>query len=343
VAATQSCDVWLDPWDVEITWSEVVGATSYRVRAYDAGVLTALESGEQALAQISESERALLGEWTTDQTTRYAYAGSIDGEKILPCAVHAYTVSACNCVGCGPESTPVLGWSCEKAEAVSWGHISASAGDFPDRIEVTWMGYKGYTFDSYRIERSSSKYGAYSVVGTIAADTSDDVMHTFVDSMPGIPTPQAYFYRIRCCNTCSWGFPSMVVAGYTTGYTVPQNSCSDEDASASGTPGRIPPCFPIVTLQLTFNCDGVDRVQLSREGVPVAVFDKPAEGWTLDSEGRKVIDYVDTDHYGPGSLEENGETYTYMFALGDAFGYTTKVYVFVEMPLDEDGNPYTCP
>jgi hypothetical protein len=71
-----------------------------------------------------------------------------------------------------------------------------------------------------------------------------------------------------------------------------------------------------------------------RENWLLAVVDMPAVGWAEDSNGWKILDYVDVRHDGPGA-RRIGDTYTYKFELGDAFGYATSVETFVEMPLKE--------
>ncbi len=141
----------------------------------------------------------------------------------------------------------------------------------------------------------------------------------------------AYFYRIRLCDECSCSAPSLPIAGYTTGYTWMQPTCSDSYATGQG--GHDAVSHLIVTLRLAFKCEGVTRVRITRGNWVLAVVDAPPEGWVENSDGWKIVDFVDSDKHGLGTLEKSGDTITYRFELGDAFGYATSVETFVEMPL----------
>ncbi len=337
VEATQGCsESWHDPVDVEITWPKIASATSYHVRAYNAGTLAVTDLGETALSLLPEEDYELLAEWQTEDLV--GYAGSSWAEGIAQCEVHAYTVAACNCLGCGPESAPVLGWSCQRVDEMNLGHdaLSASAGDYADKIEVAWTADLPTKTSYCRIQRSESPLGSYADVGTapwVPAEGGADHSYSFVDPVPTGSVPAAYFYRIRLCNDCSCSAPSVPVAGYTNGYTWTQPTCSD--MYAAGDPGQDSSSFPIVTLRLEFKCDGVTRVRITRENWLLAVVDMPTAGWPEDSDGWKILGYVDARQFGPGALKELGDIYTYKFELGDAFGYATSVEAFVEMPVKE--------
>ena len=162
---------------IRLTWNAVDRATSYRVfRAEE-------ENGQyRPLAQtpytsfIDQVGRDHMGHW------------------------YWYKVQACNDAGCGPESTPVRGYAGYPPEPPS--NVSASDGDYPNKIVVTWDPVPGAI--QYEVLRDRTPGGGFNPIDMVTSTSYEDR-----DVSPGV----IYHYKVKAHN--DWGFtlPSEADAG----------------------------------------------------------------------------------------------------------------------------------
>lgn len=89
-------------------------------------------------------------------------------------------------------------------------YLSASDGDYPDRIRLTWGDVEGES--GYRIYRSAAPTGPFTPVGTTVADIT-----TLDDSVP----PGIYYYRVVSYLDGFASAMSSADAGSTQGVQVP--------------------------------------------------------------------------------------------------------------------------
>lgn len=117
-----------------------------------------------------------------------------------------YRVRACNEAGCSVWSEPESGYAQLPPDDVPPAPtgLSASPGDFPDRIRVQWA--EAPEASAYDIFRSDEQFGSYSQVGVADTTSFDDT---------AVVAGRSYWYRVRSCNpvgcsglseTAAWGF-----------------------------------------------------------------------------------------------------------------------------------------
>ena len=163
---------------IRLTWNAVDRATSYRVfRAEE-------ENGQyRPLAQtpytsfIDQVGWDHMGHW------------------------YWYKVQACNDAGCGPESTPVRGYAGYPPEPP--GNVSASDGDYPDKIVVTWDPVPGAT--QYEVLRDRTPGGGFNPIAMVTSTSYED--HD--DVFPGV----IYHYKVKAHNDWGFSLPSEADAG----------------------------------------------------------------------------------------------------------------------------------
>jgi len=99
--------------------------------------------------------------------------------------------------------------------------VTASPGEFRDRIHITWAAVERATF--YEVFRAESAAGPFQPVGDSAAPAFDDL-----DVVEG----QLYWYRVRACNATGCGPESTVVSGYAGRPPAPANVRASENLPA---------------------------------------------------------------------------------------------------------------
>ena len=162
---------------IEVTWSAVSGATSYR--------LYRSTSRSGGYAQIGGDISVL----------RY-----LDSSGLSAGTTYYYQLEACNSAGCSSRSPEVSVTTPPVAPATP----SASA-QSDTVIEVTWSAVSGAT--SYRLYRSTSSGGTYTRVGgNISA-------LRYLDS--GRSADTEYFYQLEACNSAGCSSRSPVVSATT--------------------------------------------------------------------------------------------------------------------------------
>ena len=178
--ATPSASAQSDT-EIEVTWSAVSGATSYR--------LYRSPSSGGTYAQIGGDISVL----------RY-----LDDSGLSAGTEYFYQLEACNSVGCSSRSPEVSVTTPPVAPATP----SASA-QSDTEIEVTWSAVSGAT--SYRLYRSTSSGGTYTQVGgNISA-----LRH--LDS--GRSAGTTYYYQLEACNSAGCSSLSPEVSATTNPQT----------------------------------------------------------------------------------------------------------------------------
>ncbi|MBP7725960.1 MAG: hypothetical protein KA136_01130 [Candidatus Bipolaricaulis sp.] len=148
---------------IEISWTAVAGATTYRVFR----------------AESAEGTGVLIGE-----TPSLVYSdpmGAADWGHL-----YWYQVAACNSAGCGPRSPSVPGYA---------GYLPAPTGVqasqiYADRIVVTWDPVPGATY--YQVYRDVTPDGEFEIV-------ANNVTATSFEDRTAVPGT-LYYYRVRACH-----------------------------------------------------------------------------------------------------------------------------------------------
>jgi fibronectin type 3 domain-containing protein len=333
---------WDPAYEVYFSWQQVSGATSYTVHAYDVGQL-ALDGSGEMIAQPSTSDAvSLVYEWNSDTTHSISY-----GPEIQRCRAYAYTVAACNCFGCGPESSPVLGWL-TSGWAFPPVFVAASAGTYVDRIDVEWACSLGQPVTYFQVERADAEDGAYVPIGTVSqSENAGPYEHTalfipalyrFSDTLGdaiGDPAARPFWYRVVAYRDCARSGPSLVAAGYTSGYQWQQPACSDVSAF-TGDSGFVAPDShkAYITVDLEFQaCAGITRVELWRltDGLHITTIGEPTDGWADSASGAdwRRVEFRD-DYDLDGAFHP---LYEYRWRLCDAFGCSVYVDITAETPV----------
>lgn len=148
---------------IEISWTAVAGATTYRVFRAESAEATGILIGETLSPVYSDP----MGE---------ANWGHL----------YWYEVAACNSAGCGPRSHSVPGYAGYPPAPTG---VQAS-GNYTDRIVVTWDPVPGATY--YQVYRDLDPDGGFEIVANNVTATSFDDR----TAVPGI----WYYYRVRACH-----------------------------------------------------------------------------------------------------------------------------------------------
>jgi fibronectin type 3 domain-containing protein len=181
---------------VEVTWTNSTGATYYRIW--------------RNISDNPGGATMISGGTTSPYNDTTAIAGTL----------FYYWAQGCNSLGCSPSSSSDSGYRAITAPT----GVSASDGDYTDKIEVKWIAATGATF--YQIWRNTTDNsgGATQIPGSFTANTFDDIT-----TAPG----SLYYYWIKGCNNeigCS-AFSSSDL-GYRA--ILPPSTLSASDGTNSG-------------------------------------------------------------------------------------------------------------
>jgi fibronectin type 3 domain-containing protein len=146
--------------EVQITWTAVDWATSYKV--YRGG-----RAGDT---------KTLLG--TAD-------FGQYDDFSARAGVTYFYWVQACDGVICGDFSVYNTGWRNSPVPTA----VAASDGVFTNKVQITWVPSAGAT--SYWVYRATSDFGAKTLLGKPTSSPFGDITTT-----PGV----LYYYWVKACN-----------------------------------------------------------------------------------------------------------------------------------------------
>ena len=154
--------------EIEVTWSAVSGATSYR--------LYRSTSSGGTYTQIGDDISAL----------RYLDTGRSASTEYF------YQLEACNSAGCSATRSPA-GSATTQATPVAPAQPPAPSvsAQSDTEIEVTWNAVSGAT--SYKLYRSTSSGGTYTQIG------GDISARRYLDS--GRSASTEYFYQLEACNS----------------------------------------------------------------------------------------------------------------------------------------------
>lgn len=169
---------------VQITWSEVNGASSYEV--YRA------ESLEGARTQIGITEQLVFND-----------------SSINPGTIYYYWVKACNLHGCGGYSEADSGWAVVDFPGKPIG-LNATDGTFNDKVDLSWDETDGATY--YNVLRSISETGDKETLNQVASSSFSDT---------SVVLNQVYYYWVNACNEMGCGVDSDPDTGFATA-TVPE-------------------------------------------------------------------------------------------------------------------------
>ncbi|MBC7221175.1 hypothetical protein H5T55_06905 [Candidatus Bipolaricaulota bacterium] len=134
------------------------------------------------------------------ETTGTVYSDA----TVIPNTTYWYRVKACNRSGCSELSEPDSGYAHgEGVPEVPTG-VSATDGLYTDRVRVTWNASPGAT--SYEVWRDVAQGGPYTLRGTVAGTTYDDL-----DASPGV----VYWYKVKACNPSGCSAFSAADSGFT--------------------------------------------------------------------------------------------------------------------------------
>lgn len=169
---------------ISVTWSEVEGVAYYevyRARGEPAGfvLLSAVEA------------------------TQY------DDYDIEPGVTYWYKVRACNGGACSVLSDPVSGYAGPMGLPAPEG-ISATDGDYFDKIVVTWEAVEGAS--GYVVYRAENEDGSFEPRAEVEETTYEDT-----EVLPGV----SYWYRVRACNADACGPLSQADEGKAGGPPLP--------------------------------------------------------------------------------------------------------------------------
>ncbi|HEU68667.1 MAG TPA: hypothetical protein ENN53_05595, partial [Candidatus Acetothermia bacterium] len=83
--------------------------------------------------------------------------------------------------------------------------VTASLGQYEDRIQVNWPAVEGAT--SYRILRADSEDGGYGAIG-------DAPFPPYTDTVGRENQGRLYWYKVKACNDAGCGPSSSAAPGY---------------------------------------------------------------------------------------------------------------------------------
>lgn len=136
-------------------------------------------------------------------TTSISYADT----EVTPGRTYWYRVRACSEVGCS-ELSPGRAWGfaaiAPEAEPLPPRVVSASEGDYTDKIHVTWTSSVGAEW--YGVWRSDAQDDDYERIG--------DAESTMFDDTDTVASCTPYFYFVTACNTSGCSEPSRIAQGY---------------------------------------------------------------------------------------------------------------------------------
>jgi fibronectin type 3 domain-containing protein len=329
---------WDPAYEVYCSWEPVPGATSYTVRAYDVGPLSVDGLGTMTAPPSASEAVSVVYEWSVDTTHNISY-----GPEIQRCRAYAYTVAACNCFGCEPESSPVLGWL-TSGGALPPVFVAASAGTYADRIDVEWAHSIGVPVTYFGVERADTEKGTYVPIGTVSQSenaglyehTADfAALYRFSDTLSDVvggTAARPFWYRVIAYHDCARSAPSLVAAGYTSGYQYDQPTCSDVYAAVNFWLDEKNHAYMRVNLEF-LACAGVTRVELWRvnDHLHLATIGEPVDGWADAPSGNGWKQVVYYDKYGLSLIHD--PIAEYEWRLCDAFGCSDQVVkAFGELP-----------
>jgi len=148
---------------IHLEWNAVSGAVHYEV--YRAAVATA--------------SYVLLD--TVEDT-------SYDDYRVSAGKTYWYKVRACSNDACSLLSEAVSGYAGVVGLQAPQG-VTASDGDYPDKVIVSWQAVEGAT--NYLVYRASSQDGPYSPIADVEETSYEDT-----NVVPGT----TYWYKVRACN-----------------------------------------------------------------------------------------------------------------------------------------------
>ena len=178
--------------EIEVTWSAVSGATSYKLyRSLSSGGTYTQVGGDISALSYLDSGRSANTEYF-------------------------YQLEACNRGGCSEMRSPEVSATTAPAQPAT---PSASA-QSDIEIEVTWSAVSGAT--SYRLYRSLSSGGTYTQVG------GDISALSYLDS--GRSAGTEYFYQLEACNSggCSSRSPEVSATTFPVAPAQPSASAQSE-------------------------------------------------------------------------------------------------------------------
>lgn len=259
---------------VLINWNSVVGATNYQVYRAEAATGTKTQLG-------------------TVSNTTYSDTNVVQNKN------YWYWVKACNASGCADFSNGDSGFAYLPIPNAPT-NLTASDGDFTDKVQLTWISVSGAT--SYKVYRADSESGLKSQLGTVTTNS-------FSDS--SVIQGATYWYWVTACNS---------------------SGCSDYSLGDSGY-SQIPIPVPPTGLQAS---DGAfdDKIQLnwntSSNATSYQIYKSNSESGT-----RSLIANVNTNSY--NDLEfAAGTTYWYWVKACNATGcseYSTGDSGYARIPI----------
>jgi fibronectin type 3 domain-containing protein len=121
--------------------------------------------------------------------------------RFLPLVAMGMTLTGCALLDLLPELPP----------ATAPTGVTASVGQFADRVRVTWDAVERAT--TYRVFRAEASDGVYERVGEVASPSFDDVVGAENQG-------RWYWYKVEACNAAGCSARSAPAAGYA-GYPPP--------------------------------------------------------------------------------------------------------------------------
>jgi len=152
------------PDRVEVTWTAVPGASQYGLYR------------------------------DTVATGSYTLIATVEGTSYMdmdvsPGETYWYKLRACNDFGCSDLSQAASGYAGLQAALPTPTNLSASDGEYADRIEVSWDPVDGAA--NYLLYRSTAQEGPYELLVDVTEPTYQD---------REVATGVEYWYRVRACN-----------------------------------------------------------------------------------------------------------------------------------------------
>ena len=173
------------PDKVRLTWSPVPNAGGYEVWR----------------ASSAQGEYSLLAQ------TAYT---SYDDGSVVPGTVYWYKVRACNRAGCSAFTEPKAGRASPPGVPSTPRGLTASQGDFTDRIRISWQPSSGA--QNYELYRALQETGPYTLLATVTVTSYEDLQ---------VEAGRVYWYRVRACNAQGCSSLSDPVSGYAGLQTLP--------------------------------------------------------------------------------------------------------------------------
>ncbi len=228
---------------VRITWNPIAGADRYTVYRADApdGSYAALFD-VAAPATSAEDRSVACGGCLSGTIYYYRVTAHVDGRESPP------SDSDAGCTGPCPPETPA--------------DLTASDGEFPDRVRLSWSDVAGETY--YLVQRAASPEGSYSILARLGADTV-----SYDDPMSCGSGP--WYYRIRAGNR-----------GGASGWSKPEEG---------STRGCLPAAPQVAASDGTFS----DRIRVSWKISDDTIAVRVLEARAPYEEGRDVSGWLHAD------------------------------------------------